>query len=963
MKGRILKWLKCIYFDKADEVKDIFHIISMNKKEIIQKAGDLIEEILNNYSDFQVKTIDSFMTSIFKASAIDFGYNFDFDILVDKESLLKYSFDIFLKDVWEGTDEAMLFEEIISSIQEYKGENSSYIWDPSDILFKEICKIYSKLSSHEEEISIKDISKEIILIKEKIKNLVELIENDIVKSGLERNNKSSFKAILDLVRKGMFNDIMKKGLATLPVKKPGRSNSQFQEKYEKIEQLWNYLKDSIGEYASLYSRSFYTSYLKVHKIFTDTIENIKRQQDKVFIDDINKYLSKYNLNDIVPDIYFKLGETIYHFLIDEFQDTSPIQWRNLLPLIENSLSQGGSLLVVGDTKQAIYGFRDADYKIMKQLEDETKNPFPSARYEAKDLNINYRSLSKILDFNEKVFKENIKSSDHYIKAAKESGLIDYVQKVKEGKENKGYVEVIICKKDDENPVEKENIYKLIEELCKRGYNYKDITILTYRNEDVVKVSSWLNEKEIPFLSYSSLDIRKRKITGEIVSLLKFLDSPPDNLSFATFILGDVFKRVLENSSYNVDRNMLREFLFTNRDKEFIYKSFQENFPVLWNKYFARLFKSVGYLPLYDIITEIFNTFQIFDIAHDEEATLVKILEVIKEFEGEGYNNLKDFIDAVTDEKGSESEWNVSIPKENAVTVMTIHKAKGLGFPVVIVLLYEDKSRRFDYIIEKDGKVLSLLKINKDISKHNDMLKLLYDKEDIRETVNKLNSLYVGFTRAESELYVIGVKDENKNKYPFDILPVEEFCTSEKPLIQPAINPEINLIPIKHRYKYIGFKDTSEKTLKIEEQKRGEFIHKVFSLIEYADGDLDTLLHQIIQKIENDTGLHYPGIKKLIYDTIVNSEISEYFKRKLERIVLTEQEFADAIGQLYRMDRIVIDSDTVTVLDYKTGFKEKDEEKYIIQLKTYIKILRDIFSDKQVNGLIAYIDSGEVTKIN
>ncbi len=302
---------------------------------------------------------------------------------------------------------------------------------------------------------------------------------------------------------------MKKGLTTLPVKKPGKSNSQLQEAFEKIEQLWDGLKDLIGEYASLYSRSFYTSYLKVHRIFTDTIENIKRQQDKVFIDDINKYISQYTNNEIVPDVYFRLGETIYHFLIDEFQDTSPIQWRNLSPLIENSLSQGGSLLVVGDTKQAIYGFRDADYKIMKELKDKTKNPFPSARYEIKDLNINYRSLSRILEFNEKVFKENIKSSDHYIKAAKESGLIDYVQKVKDGNEDKGYVEVIIYEKDDENPIEKEKIYELIEELCKRGYNYRDITILTYRNEDVVKVSSWLNEKEIPFSFLSAVLISEK----------------------------------------------------------------------------------------------------------------------------------------------------------------------------------------------------------------------------------------------------------------------------------------------------------------------------------------------------------------------------------------------------------------------------------------------------------------------
>ncbi len=963
MKKRILKWLKCIYFDKADEVKDIFHIISMDKGRLIQKAGELIEEILNNYSDFQVKTIDSFMTTIFKASAIDLGYNFDFDILMDKEPLLKYSFDIFLKDVREGTDEAMLFEEIISSVHDYKRGDSSYLWDPSNTLFEEINNIYSKLSVIGEIQMSSEQSEGLESIKKDIRKLVDLIKDKTKKSGLEKRNNSSFDHISKLAREGRFNDLFKISFKNPPVKKPRNYDKRLQHKFEEIDQLCRRLRDLIGEYALIYSKSFYIPYLKAYQIFNQTIEKVKRQQDKIFIDDINRYLSGYINNYIVPDIYFRVGETIYHFFIDEFQDTSPIQWRNLLPLIENSLSQGGSLLIVGDTKQAIYGFRDADYKIMRELEDKTKNPFPSASYELKDLNINYRSFSRILDFNENVFKKNIRCSNNYINAAKESGLIDYDQKVKSGNEDKGYVEVIICEKNEENPTEKEKIYKLIEELCRRGYQYSDITILTYRNEDVVKVSSWLNEKEIPFLSYSSLDIRKRKITGEIVSLLKFLDSPPDNLSFATFILGDVFNGIFENNSYKVDRNILREFLFTNKDKEFLYKSFQEKFPDLWDKYFAKLFKSVGYLPLYDLVTEIFNTFQIFDIALDEEATLIKILEMIKEFESKGFNNIKDFIEAVTENKGAESAWDISVPKENAITVMTIHKAKGLGFPVVITLLYEDKNRGFDYIVDRDENAISLLKINRDISGWNDELKLLYEREKTTEMVNKLNSLYVGFTRAESELYVIGVKDGNKNKYPFDILPIEEFCTSEKPLIKPAISPEITMIPINHRYKSIEFKDVSEKTLKIEEQQRGEFIHKVFALIKYAGDDLDKMLCEIIQKIEDETGLRYPEIKKLIYNTVINSDISGYFKQKPGRIVLTEQEFSDANGQLYRMDRIIIDTDAVTIIDYKTGDKEKDKGEHITQLKTYIKILREVFPDKRVKGLLAYVDLGEVEKIN
>ncbi|MBE0425362.1 MAG: UvrD-helicase domain-containing protein [Nitrospirae bacterium] len=964
MKGRILKWLKSIYLNKTDDAGNIFQIVSLDKDRLIEKAGRLMEEILDNYSDFQVRTIDSFMTTVFKASAIDFGYNPDFDILLNKESVMEYSFNTFLKDVREGTEKAGLLEMIISKIQEYRGTDSSYLWDPSDNLFREICKVYSRLSSVGKTPVINDSSKELATIKQRICDLVESIEEKINESGLERRGNSSFNDILSLARDGVFNDIMKKGLLNPPVKKPVKSASSLHKAFEEIDRLWKELARLREDFALFYCRSFYSSYLKVYKKFADTIEDIKRKQDKVFIEDINRYLSEYLNEEIVPDVYFRIGETIYHFLIDEFQDTSPIQWRDLLPLVENSLSQGGSLLVVGDTKQAIYGFRGADYRIMKKLE--TENPFPSARHILKELDINYRSLLKILDFNEKVFKRNVSKDEKYRDAGAMSGLTDFQQKVKEGNEGSGYVGVVLCEKNERVSIEKEKLQALVCKLYDRGYTYKDIAILTHENDDVVKISTWLNEKGIPFISYSSLDIRKRKVTGEIVSLLKFLDSPGDNLPFATFILGDIFNGVLKRDLSGVDRKTLREFLLTYKGEEFLYKAFQKEFQEIWEKYFARLFKSAGYLPLYDLVTEVFNVFRIFDIEGGEQATLIKILDVIKDLEGEGYNNLKEFIEFATDDSGSESEWNISIPKENAVSVMTIHKAKGLGFPVVIILLYEDRRRGFDYIVKEDEKAVHLLKINRDISRCNKELELLYGTEKTGEMVNRLNSLYVGFTRAEEELYLIGVRDERrKDKFPFEVLPVEEFSPSEKPERRTVARTESSdFLFVNHQYKTIEFKDKSDEVIRIEEKQRGEFVHRVLSYIEYTGGNFEEKLIDIIRKVKDVTGsgYHENHAAKIIKGIISHDEISDFFILKPERIIKTEQEFSDGQGKLHRMDRLIIDKDRVTVIDYKTGDKE-EEEKYIAQLKGYMKILRDVFPDKKIKGIIAYVDLREVKSIN
>ena len=321
------------------------------------------------------------------------------------------------------------------------------------------------------------------------------------------------------------------------MKKP---DSASEEAYERISGRWAEAGDLIGQYTSLYVRTCFTPYLKIYELFSEMIEVTKRRHGKVFIEDINRNLAEYLDAEIVPDVYFRIGETIFHFLIDEFQDTAPIQWRNLFPLIENSLSQNGSAFVVGDTKQAIYGFRNADFAIMKECE--SQNPFPSAAYAVQELRVNYRSLQSILDFNNRVFKEIVKGSETYREAGERSGLTDYVQEVREGRESRGYAEVTIVEKDTEAPPEREKIQSIVKELHTRGFRYGDIAILTQKNEDAVRATAWLNEEDIPFISYSSLDIRRRKITGEIVSLLTFLSSPTDDLSFATFVLGDIFTK-------------------------------------------------------------------------------------------------------------------------------------------------------------------------------------------------------------------------------------------------------------------------------------------------------------------------------------------------------------------------------------------------------------------------------------
>jgi ATP-dependent helicase/nuclease subunit A len=961
MREEILKWLKLIAFGDPRRVGELSGIVALDEKRLVEKAGRLIDEILKNYSDFQVRTIDSFMTAVFKASAIDFGYNPEFEILMNGDAVMEYSFDRFLRNVREGSPEAGLFDEIVSFILGNKKKDASYLWDPSASLLDEIKKIYGKLAATGKRPIIEDHSRDMSVLKNIMREAIEELETMIERSGLERSNRSSYKNVLPLVREGRTADLIGKGLVTLPVNKVKKGGNG--QAYEEIVGKWSEFRELVNKYTTLYVLSCYAPYLKVYEEFSETVERTKKHQGKVFIGDINRYLAEYLDAAIVPDVYFRIGETVFHFLVDEFQDTSPIQWRNLSPLIENSLSQRGSAFVVGDTKQAIYGFRNADYTIMKGLEE--KNPFPSARHEVKELGTNYRSLPGILDFNEKVFKEIVPSNADYREAAARSGLTDYLQKPKEGGKRSGHVEVTLLDKDDDDPPERKRLQEVVAELRRRGYGYGDIAVLTQKNEDAVRATAWLNEEGVPFISYSSLDIRRRKITGEIVALLNFLDSPTDDLSFATFILGDLFAKILEAEDAGDGVEKVREFLFSHRSDPPFYKSFQTEFGDLWEKYFSGIFRSSGYFPLYDLVTAVFSTFRVFDMAGGEEATLVKILEVVKDFEGEGYNSLGDFLDFAGN--GDDAKWNMDVPRDfDAVKVMTVHKSKGLGFPVVIVLLYEDRNRGHDYILHEEGDGVRLLKITRETLPCSDLFEGLYREESIKEKVNRLNSLYVGFTRPKEELYIIGVEGRTCG-YPFDLLPQSASLSSDKPeKVRTGHEEPPKPFAIRHYHRQIEFPVPPEgdELMRLEERRRGEFIHRVLSRVEYTEEGHEEKLSGIIGRLIDEAGEEYPAgeIMRIVAGLIEDGVMGEYFRKRPGREVWTEKEFSDREGNLFRMDRVIRDSGGITVIDFKTGDIETGE-KYTAQVKAYMRILAGIYPGEEIRGIISYVDRGEIRRIS
>jgi ATP-dependent helicase/nuclease subunit A len=962
MKERILDRLKMLARGDEDKLTEMAGLLSIPPGEIEARASAMLECIFDQYSDFQVRTIDSFMAMIFRASALDFGYQPEFVIKMDNSATIKYAFNRFMMKVIEGASDAAELEEMVGLVSGQKKSGAAYMWDPSSRLLEEVKKLYRISSMRGKKLVIPDKSESLKACEAKMKNCLEDIEKCIEQTGLVRNRNSSYTKsnLLQVAREGRCPDLVGKQLKAAPVNQVKGNDGNLAEAYRTVCDSWTDFAGVSHDYSSLYALSYFHPYLSVFEAVSREIEEVKRRQGVIFIEDINRCLASYLNLSIVPDIYFRLGEAISHFLIDEFQDTSPIQWKNLYPLLENALAGKGSLFAVGDTKQAIYSFREADYRIMKSIEKE--NPFRSATLTIRELETNRRSCPEILKFNEIVFKGIEASSEDYEKAAHESGLDEYSQKANPECRQKGYVELSRLVKDEGNNAEKEKLREIIDSLLERGYHYGDVAILTSRNEDAVKVTSWLNDHKTPFISFSSLDIRRRRLTGDIMSLLRFLDSPTDNLAFAAFILGDVFAKTL--AAANSTGFDAHSFLSSAEPERPLYKLFQKNHADMWELYFSELFRCAGYFPLYDLLTQAYHKFRLFDVFFCEEATLIRLLETAKDFEGQGFNNLANFLDFADDLEAEESEWHMKVPEtQDAVRVMTIHKAKGLGFPVVIVLLYERRAHGFEYIVRDGEDFFTIMKITKDIAQVDEDLNELYQAGALREDVNGLNSLYVGFTRAEQELHVIGVADDDeKNSYPLKLLPFSDYKKGTRPARQTVEEKETrNDMLVTHRHEEIVFPAPAPAGLNLREKQRGDVVHAVLANIEFIYGPPEDEVRKAVKPLEK-RGIDFEGVVDTLSKFIVRPDIVDYFLPKQGRTVWNEKDVVDSSGRLFRVDRMIMDADRITIMDFKTGGEEEEDDLHLPQMKNYMQIVRGIYPEHTVSGVIAYIDLQRMRRI-
>jgi ATP-dependent helicase/nuclease subunit A len=970
MKQRILSALKAFSEPHAltGASKTLFDDLkretTLDEQRLKSVSGMLLQDILHNYSDFAVSTVDHFVHKIVRTFAHDLQLPWNFEVEVEDDQWLILAVDAVINRV--GMDEDLTRALVEFSEKQTEDEKSwrvendlkklaACLLDEESIPYLKRLKNYSvvdiigyarkifqRKKSFETSIQEKALqtlalihshgleAKDFYYGDAGIYNFFHKLTKDVSAENLQPN-----KHVLASIYE---NKWYKSGGNLLTQKKINALVPQLLSLYQSIERT---KATHLNEYilCDLLSKRIYSLALlnEIDKAF----EEIKKEKKIVHISELNKRINKIVSEESVPFIYERLGEKYRHFLMDEFQDTSVLQWHNLLPLVDNALAENNFIMVAGDGKQAIYRWRGGDVEQFDNLPDIIKSPDDGAMREREQslrrhcqketLRINYRSKKAIVDFNSELFRVLSELPDLHHKTIYSQHVQDVDPKNKGGY---AVIEFLPYDRDKQNADKSkfQKIKSLIEECRADKYAYKDIAILTRNNGDASAIARFLIQEGIDVLSAESLLVGQSAEVQFIVSVLKILRDPRDLIARteALYFLSD-FK-----SPRNPSRLPL---LF---QSVAIPNSFQNFLDELGID-----FKQTFYLnlSLYEMTESIIRTFRLNETPNP---FIPHFLDAVLEYAGKFNNHLGGFL---TWWENNAHRFSITIPQGvNAVTVSTIHKAKGLEFTVVIVQADWEMKKSRDTLwvqMEKDfAPECSVLPMEDQMEQTE--LAELFRAEKNKSFLDNLNLLYVAATRAKDRLYLLSARPKNepekmnrvsallihyckiKNLWSSGQL-LYEFGTKESKVSDKK--EELSLYALKE------FHSTDWRSKMViqshsEAADWGNLVHNALARIPSRKDKtraVEDMMHEGIVN-ENDK----LKLQDLLDGVLAMKEVQPFFEEDL--ITRTEAEIILSDHSVIRLDRIIFHSDRTTILDYKTGSAKKEDAE---QLEKYEKALHEM----------------------
>jgi len=1009
MRRRILQTLASFRYYGMEELSDtdqkmaelISAELEIKPDEFRIAAERILAYMTHFYNMVSVGTIDKFTHGVVRSFAQDLNLNPDFDVEMDAKMVLEKSVRQLISQVGRENSEEIsdtLVQQVLEAVSEGKSWNVERLLnDEARSLISDVDRVYAAVLSEIPDVQwqkfIAELKTFISAYTHRAHEIGKRMSEIIRSAGLKPSDFSykvpekliadttsmNVRAIAEINTGPRFTKF-KEGTffskASAKINEPlfEPHKQEFIELLEKIDQLVQdgpFMKFVQSARQSLNGLRFLGHVEK-------ELEIIRQEENTVLISDFNRLIHENLIDQPEAFIYERIGERYHHYFIDEFQDTSQLQWENLLPLIENALSTNGTNMLVGDAKQSIYRFRGAEVSqfiglATKESAYSSNNRGDKVERYKRDLRQlpkNYRSHQKIVAFNNHLIGriaglfENEPINDKDIAEVYRIG----VQEPHHSKE--GYVAAERFVFDDEKSTQdicNEYVLQKVRDAMSRGYSCRDIAVLTRKNKASSEIAVFLSQQEgLSVVSEDSLNTGNSADVKLILASMRYQRSPNEGVYQTQWI----------------------QWLFETKRIE--WAQAQHAYRAIQNRKFGQwldendefsLSETWIALPPIEWIDMLLDHFEI-----KTDAYVSKFVDEAFQFQRRAHEIQMHFVDYATENL---SKWNIETASTaDAITVSTIHKSKGLEYPIVIVpMVGWEMSSKYDRIWVKTEGIepfnqLPFVKTSPSSIESLEPFQDAYRSWEKNNYMDHSNLLYVAFTRAECELYIGMLSPEFSRQYTNTASQVygefiesfHEFkaiedgvfacgtkttkAVNESPS-KPTEEEVIKTSSVTHWRNRIRIAPKREKSWNVQrsDRDRGIVIHRI--LAETQTVEAGRLLLEEMRQSGEISALDFTTVSNTLESIWSSNEVKGIFNT--ENKIVNEQAILTPEGKNYRPDRILFSENQIQVIDFKTG---EERNAHVDQIRKYGHLLEEMGYSNVAAELI-YLSENEirVKKIN
>ena len=1026
MKMRILSQLYGIWkaLPESDSyLKKIVEKTGFEPKLIRDRAGQGLANLLHNYNYFRVETIDTFFQSVLRNMARELDLTTNLRIGLNDVQVEELAVDQLIADL-STTDVILqwIMKYVMESISDDKSWNViSQIKRFGCTIFKdeykEVCQelkrkmeekgFFEQYTTQLREIK-KAAEKRMIQIGE---SFFENLEGEGLSIDDLANKNRGIAGFFLKLQKGVFDPSIENATVANCLENPEKWCAKTHPQREFITSLAEGVLGDILRFAvaerpvqwKLYKSADLTlrhlNQLRLLGSIEEKVRELNENNNRFLLSDTQQLLHALIEGSDSPFIFEKIGTQLEHVMIDEFQDTSTVQWQNFRVLLDEAMShEDGSNLIVGDVKQSIYRWRSGDWRLLNDIEQQ----FYQQQIETLPLKTNYRSERNVISFNNHFFSQAAEleyQSQRDINCEEAEQLkrayADVMQEIPERRKDAGEVYVTLLPTEDYQAATLQLVADAISELRSRGVPQKDIAILVRMNNQIPMIAHYFQEQmsEVTIVSDEAFRLEASVVVNLLVSALRLLTHPDDLLTKAAIVKHyhiDVLKEQIEDNELLLSTNDLNQLLP---------EGFLSQREVLLT------------MPLYDLAERLHAIFGL-EALNDQSAYVFAFYDQLASYVNENTADIDSFLAA-----WDEGICGKTIQSEdtNGVRILSIHKSKGLEFDYVICPFC-------DWQLEKQsGNILWCQPTEEPFSdlplapvdySRNQMMGTIYEKdylhEHLQNTVDNLNLLYVAFTRACKGLYVFGKRGAKASRSGLieDCLPLVaqempeailsgiedekgelQFSlagdsrnssnsrssrnsgqTSENPFLQPAA-------PIAVDFRYmdsqVNFRQSNRSQAFIEAEESdeierlnyiqtGSVLHQIFSMIRTTEDIEDALKQLQFEGVLYDERITPERITSMLRKRLQDPRVADWFSSHWtlfnECTILTME---DGEVKERRPDRVMTDGKKWVVVDFKFGSPKPE---YNDQVQEYMQLIKTMQPEAEVDGYLWFVYSNKIEEV-